>query len=183
VKFGCSAGSLRMKKKIPKWINKEFVAAWASVVMLVVLVVWLWPRPSSPVPANIKHQINFRVIYPKKYPIDTNSWKYLSSEKTLSFNAVINNNSVTITEQKAPLAYQNDKAAYNRFIGSLRPSANFDSPLGSVALTNFVTASDYQTVGATGILNAKGTMLLAHPTNNISEDDWRNLFNSMKVGD
>ncbi len=132
-------------------------------------------------PANIKERASFVIIYPKGYSIDSKSWKYLTDTSSVEFTAKRDGYSVVFTEEKTPLEYQDDVAAYNRFIGSLRPRANFDVPLGSVSIANFVTAASYEIVGETGILNAKGTLLLAHPDTQISDDQWRNLFESLKV--
>ena len=150
------------------------------VLGLLVFSVRALTAPPSPVPANIKRQADFKVIYAKGYDYTNANWKYQSSNNLLSFNIEKNGSSVVLTEQKTPLAYQDDIAAYNRFIGSLRPSATFNAPLGSVSITNFVTAGDFQAVGSTGILNAKGTLLLAHADNKLNEEQWRGLFNSLK---
>jgi hypothetical protein len=67
------------------------------------------------------------------------------------------------------------------FIGSLRPSASFSVPLGTVSLSNFVTSGDFQVIGVTGILKVKSTSLLARPDTPLTDDQWRSLFESLKV--
>lgn len=163
--------------------NKEWMISWSVIILAIVLIVKFWPQGPSPVPLNIRTQAMFSIIYPSGYNIEGKSWKYNGSQKSVEFVAQKDNYSVTFTEEKTPLEYQNDLAAYNRFIGSLRPRANFDVPFGAVSISNFVTAGDYQVVGETGILNTKGTLILAHPNMQITDDQWRGLFESLKVDD
>jgi hypothetical protein len=142
------------------------------------------PRnPPSPVPSNIKSQVSFKIFYPSgDYVIDATTWKYLPGTKTLNFMAKEGDSSVVFTEQETPLAYANDQAAYQRFIGGLKPSATFDSPQGSVSITGFVTSDSFQNVGKTAILNAQGTLVLVHPSVDLTDDQWKALFQSLNVG-
>ena len=142
-------------------------------------LIWRLRQTKSPVPLNIKSQVHFTIIYPKNYEIDKTSWKYLSSELTLSFAVANNGNPIVFTEQAIPLVYKDDAASYDRFIGSLKPGVNFKVPLGNVSLVGFVTAGDYSPEGRSGVLKAKGTLLIAHPGQQISDTEWYNLFNSL----
>ena len=161
--------------------NKAWILTWTCAAVIVLLVVHFWPQGPDPVPTIIKRQAGFSIIWPAGYQIDANTWKYLDTEKSVQFSAKKDGITTVFTEEATPLAYQNDVAAYNRFIGSLRPRANFDVPLGTVSISNFVTQGDYQVVGETGILNAKGTLVLAHPDTQLTDDQWRSLFESLKV--
>lgn len=175
---------MTMKRPIPSDFlreNKEWLITWTTIIVTALLVTHFWPQPPSPVPAYMKEQANFAIIYPKGLTVDPKSWNYLRDEKSVQFTVKKGSANVVLTEQKTPLAYQTDVAAYNRFIGGLRPRANFDVPLGTVSITNFVTSGDYQVVGETGILNAKGTMLLAHPDRQMSDDDWQSFFQELQV--
>ncbi|HXH27155.1 MAG TPA: hypothetical protein VNG90_04620 [Candidatus Acidoferrum sp.] len=148
---------------------------------LIILVAFglLLLHPGSRIPKGIKQQVSFTILYPIDRAISLDNWKYLSSQHGLSFIAHDDNFSVTFTEQAVPLAFQNDMAAYNRFIGGLRPSANFKTSLGTVSLVTFVTAHDFQVAGQAGILNADGTLLLAHPDRTLSDDEWRSVFDAL----
>jgi hypothetical protein len=167
--------------KLLKKQSVRFLLAWTLVVLIVLLFFWVRSLGPSPVPNSIKQQVNFKVIYPKNTPIDSSSWKYTDVSHSLAFNAKIDNISVIFTEQKTPLAYQDDRAAYDRFIGSLRPFANFNTPLGTVSLAHFVTSGDYSPIGQTAILNTHDTLLLAHPDKDLTDDQWQRLFKTIKV--
>ena len=163
--------------------HKRFLII-SLVTLIAILVVILRPvlfPATSPVPANIKSQLSFPVLYPKNDTVNSSSWKYLSDEKDLTFTVKHGDFTVVFTEQEVPLAYQNDQAAYDRFIGTLRPSATFNTPLGSVSLASFVTAGDFQYEGKSAILKSHNTLLIAHPSRALSDDEWRSLFDSLKV--
>ena len=172
-----------MAKPLTRFLheNKEWLISWALVILTVTLVIKFWPQGPSPVPQTIRSEASFKIIYPNGYSIDQKSWKYINNTQTVQFIAKKDAYTVVFTEQPTPLAYQNDQGAYDRFIGSLRPNANFNVPLGTVSLSNFVTSGDFQVVGVTGILKVKDTLLLAHPDTQLTDDQWRSLFESLKV--
>jgi hypothetical protein len=163
--------------------NKTWVLSWAAIILSVLIVIHFWPKAPSPVPKSVRSQAGFAIIYPdpRSYATTPSAWRYTTSNSTVQFTVTKDGGSIAFTEEETPLAYQNDAAAYNRFIGGLRPSANFNVPLGTVSIANFVTAGDYQIVGKTGILNTQGTLVLAHPDTSLSDDQWRALFQSLQV--
>ena len=164
-------------------VNKTWVVSWAVIILSIFLTIHFWPKAPSPVPANIQREAGFTIMYPdpRGYSYKNAGWSYTPKDGSVSFTVKKDGYSVAFNEQETPLAYQNDVASYNRFIGSLRPSANFDVPLGTVSITNFVTAGDYQVVGKTGILNAQNTLLLAHPDTDLTDNQWRELFESLQT--
>jgi hypothetical protein len=54
-----------------------------------------------------------------------------------------------------------------------------------VSIVNFVTSGDYTPAGSSGILNAKGTLMIAHPDvsfkQTLTDNTWRDIFNTLKV--
>jgi hypothetical protein len=150
-------------------------------IVLFITLWWLFYPVYDPVPTPIRHQINFTVLYPSGYNINSSSWQYTSSQGLLAYTVQVAGITVNFTEQTTPLPYQNDIGAYDRFIGSLKPFANFSTPFGTASIVDFVTATDFQIEGETGILNAKGTFLLVHPNSDLSNNQWSNLFDTLKA--
>ncbi|HXR50370.1 MAG TPA: hypothetical protein VN778_05080 [Verrucomicrobiae bacterium] len=163
--------------------NKTWVVSWVVIILSIFLTIHFWPKAPSPVPSHIQQQAGFVIIYPdpRSYSYKNAGWNYTLKDGSVSFTVKKDGYSVAFNEQQTPLEYQNDVASYNRFIGSLRPSANFNVPLGTVSITNFVTAGDYQVVGKTGILNSQNTLLLAHPDTDLTDNQWRDLFESLQI--
>src|SRR6266567_901950 len=133
-------------RKLRFWVSAHKVLSLILIVgvCLAVLAIAglliLRPAFGSRIPAGIKRQVGFTVLYPIDRAVGLDNWKYLHGQNSLSFTAHASNFSVIFTEQTVPLAFQDDVAAYNRFIGGLRPKASFKTSLGTVSLVNFVTA-------------------------------------------
>ncbi|GAC1502183.1 MAG: hypothetical protein NVS1B10_06860 [Candidatus Saccharimonadales bacterium] len=138
-------------------------------------------RQASAVPMDVKKQAGFSILYPKNYTIDLNSWHYSKKENALTFAVNKDKSKLLFTEQKTPLAFQDDQAAYERFVGSLKPFANFKTNIGTVSLTRFISAGDFQQQGQTALLNSKGTFVLVHPSGDLDDQAWRDLFSSIAV--
>ena len=144
-------------------------------------VSWYFIHPKPRAPEEIRNQTPFTILLPADSKIALSNWKYRSSEKTLSFSARLKGKEIIFTEQAAPLAYKDDKAAYDRFVGTLRPFANFKSPLGTISVFHLIEEGNYKPGGDSAILLANDTLLIAHPPQAITEDDWLTLFDTIRA--
>lgn len=181
-----------MVKNIFSWLAEHKKGIGLNLIRLGLLVgliigfLW-WRGAHKPrvVPPEVRPKISYRVLYPdtKKYQINPTSWKVVDNDKnpTLSFEVNLNGNKVVFTEQKAPLAYVSDQAAYQRFVGTLRPQANFDTPNGNVSIVNFITAGDYKPAGKSAVLLSNKTLIIAHPDQPLDDTAWYDLMQSLKV--
>ena len=142
---------------------------------------WYFLHPKPRAPKAIKAQTSFAILLPTDPKITLSKWHYKASEKTLSFSAKVKGKEVIFTEQAAPLAYRDDQAAYDRFVGTLRPFANFKSPLGTVSVFHLIEEGNYKPSGDSAMLLANGTLLVAHPPEPITEDDWLTLFDTIRA--
>jgi hypothetical protein len=151
------------------------------LVIGIATYLWLTLSAASPVPPDIHRQLDFKVLYPASSSAKAGSWNYSQDVRLLSFTVEEDGYTASITEQRTPLEYQDDPAAYNRFIGGLRPSATFKARLGEVSITRFVTEGKFEDVGETGILNAQGTLMQIHPSRELNDNEWRQLTSSLVV--
>ena len=132
----------------------------------------------SVVPKNILNQLNFSVFYPKQssqIKIETNSYKYSKQLGQLSFIILYDNRSLTFAEQSSPDSFAADPSFYPKFTSSLNGYATFDTVNGTASLT-VPTEVKHEV----GVMNAKGTLMFAQSTTgNLSENAWKQLFNSL----
>lgn len=167
------------------WLMAHKRALIMAVVLLIILAgaagYKLLVKAPNPVPPGVSAKANFSIVYPTPSTINSESWTYSDKQKTVNFISNQPGFTVTFTEQEVPLAYQNDESAYGRFIGGLRPTINFNSKLGSVSVTNFVTAANYQPAGETAVLKTQDCLVLVHPSRNLTDDEWRSVFNSLSI--
>jgi hypothetical protein len=137
---------------------------------------------SSPVPAQIREQMSYKAIYPADTSvIDGSSFAYQAQQQMLSFNAEVANNQVNFSEEPAPSSIGTGNQVYFQAIG-LHPFAQFESELGPVALARFYDSKSLNPAGESAVLASHGTLVIAHSTTQLGNDTWKNLFNSLKLG-
>lgn len=164
-------------------ISKKFIV-WVVLVLIViglVLLFFLNFTSKNPVPANIKNQVSYKIIYPSKASqIDASSYQYQAGQKALSFSVNSEGNKVVFTEQPAPDAIGEGSNANYSAIG-IHPYAQFQTKLGQVALTKFYESGTLKSAGQSALLASDGTLLIAHSSQNITNEQWKNLLDSLKI--
>ena len=133
-------------------------------------------RPSV-IPSAIRRQANFAIFYPnpsKQIYILPSSFKYDTSLSQVAFAARFANRSITFAEQSSPDSFAATPTFYANFITKLGGYATFSSIDGTVSLTE-----PAQVNAQTAVMNTKGTLLFAKSSNDMSENNWRLLFNSL----
>jgi hypothetical protein len=144
---------------------------------LVVLAIFMILRSSGVVPKEILKQLNYSVFYPQQSQlsqIQLNSFKYDKSIKVLFFTVIFDGRHITFAEQSSPDSFAADPNFYPSLVKSLGGYASFDTLYGRADLTR-----PKQIASETGVMNAKGTLLFAKSDGDLSEDNWKLLFNSL----
>jgi hypothetical protein len=159
----------------------------ASIILLALillgagLLAYNQSSNKNPLPDNIKHQITYKVLYPTPKAGElSSSYSYQAEQKTLSFLLKKFGSKISITEQPAPDSLGSGNQIYFQALG-IHPYAQFVSKLGPVALTKFWESNTLDPKGQSGILVSKGTLLIAHPDKALTNDQWKQLFNSLKI--
>jgi hypothetical protein len=138
-------------------------------------------QAKNPLPPAIKSRISYRFVYPAKTnSISQVSYKYQADQSVLTFSSHAEGTKVVFIEQPAPASLGAGNQIYFPAIG-IHPYAQFQSKLGPVALTKFYKPNTLDPAGQTGILAAHGTLVIAHPDKDLSNDQWKNLFNSLTI--
>ncbi|MDB5178429.1 MAG: hypothetical protein JWN01_372 [Patescibacteria group bacterium] len=152
----------------------------AIMVGLIVAGIIVILHPRSPIPSSIKTQLTFPVFYPDPttgYKIDPGSITYSARDKVLIFNVSSSGNRIVFSEQGTPGPFNDVAGYYDKFIEKLGGYASFDSTNGKVSLAHPQELKG----GQSAIMNAKGTLLFAHPDKDLSDDNWHKLFNAMAM--
>ncbi len=136
----------------------------------------------NPLPTSIKNQVSFKIVYPAASlaKIDINSYDYQAGNKVLTYKVDFAGSSIIITQQPAPDKLGVDTQAYYPAIG-IHPYAQFNTKLGTVALTKFWQSSTLKPTGQSAILATNGTMVLAHSDKDLTDQQWKSLFDSLKI--
>jgi hypothetical protein len=173
-----------MHLKVSLHISKKIVFIALGILILAGTGTAFYIKQNSktPLPSDIKQHVSFKVIYPSssKAQIDQNSFVYQAKQKVLTFNVNFANTKVAYSEQAAPDALGSDTQAYYPALG-IHPYAQFKTSLGQVALTKFWQSSTLKPEGQSAVLASKGTFVIAHSKKNLTNPQWKDLFESLKI--
>ncbi len=168
-----------------------------SATVLLLTGGWLsynyWPR-KSPLPAEVKRQLNFQVVSPTTGKADPASFNYQPAAGALFFKLSYQGKGLVVTEQAVPLAANKGVEDYAKAL-NIKPTNQFNSKLGPAAVAD-VYAEQHPMVnagagpqpvvavplGQAGILVTSGTLVIVRPDNGqkLTIDQWQKLFNSLK---
>ena len=163
-------------------IKKSILIALAVLLGVTgVLVAASQLGSENPLPDNIRRQLDYKAIYPAETSqIDKGSYQYRADKKTLSFRITTNGKEVIFTEQSTPDELGRDEQAYYQAL-SLRPYAQFRTELGNVALVRFWQSGNLEPAGQSAVLAAGGTLLVASSQKGLTNAEWKDLFDSLKI--
>ncbi len=136
-------------------------------------------RPKPLISPNLSSQLTITVFTPqsKLITLERSSVKYDSNNKVLSFVTKYKGQSITLSEQSAPEVFTDVPQYYISWLSSLGETASFGSPIGMV----YLAQSNKLGSQPVAVTDAKGTLLFAKPTGQISQDDWQRYFLTMQV--
>src|SRR5206468_9340235 len=107
-------------------------------------------------------------------------YQYQAGQKALTFSLNKGGTNIVFSEQPAPSSVGNGSQVYYQALG-LHPYAQFASKLGPVALAKFYNPGTLSYLGQTAVMAAAGTLVTAHPDKDLTNAQWKGLFDSLKI--
>jgi len=170
---------------------------WLAIILLVIAGFWLHGRLGykNTIPADIQSELRFKAAYPQPAIVDSASYDYQSGSGILSYGLNFVGTKLTVNEQQPPPSVTADPQGYLKALG-IKPTAQFNSPIGPVAIT--AVYSDEHPVVNGGVgpqpvksepigqsaisLTNQGTLLIIRPSGNqtLTIDQWKSLFSKLK---
>lgn len=173
---------MQLRRILPP--RKKLVVIFLTIVILGAAAAALYFKntESDPIPQEVRTKVSHSVIFPStsKARIDDTSYTYLADQKVLKFNVQYSGKTVVFSQQPTPENIGSGEQAYYPALG-IRPYAQFNSPLGPVALAKFWQSGTLEPAGQSAILVAGGTMLTAHSDKGLSNQEWKELFENLKI--
>ena len=164
--------------------KKRYSYLILSIIVVIITIIisgfFFWKAASQPVPRAIQRQVSYGIFYPTdrtRYPVNKKSFRYDNQTKVLSYSLRSGSTTIAINQQATPESFTDIPQAYDKLISSLQAYASIDTVNGKLALTMPTEFKGAQSA----VLNAKGTLLFARPSTNLSTDDWRQLFNNLRL--
>ncbi|MBX4197196.1 hypothetical protein KW801_01410 [Candidatus Saccharibacteria bacterium] len=179
-----------MRPEIKTGSKKRFKKFKLAILLPIIVVLgglafyWLYIKDqnANPLPDSLKNQISYKVVYPtsKTGTVDKDSYQYQVDQKTLTYSFNSAETKIVFIEQPAPASLGTGNQVYFPAIG-VHPYAQFQSKLGPVALTKFYQSGSLKSAGQSAILVAEGTMVIAHPNQDLTNTQWKVLFDGLKI--
>jgi hypothetical protein len=164
-----------MYKEHNNFIQRLFILS--LIVELIVFFVLLL-TPKSPLPNAIKNQLTSTFIAPSGTVIvNRDSASFGGPDKLLTFKATYNNVHLTFSEQPTPQSFDDLPGSYDKFTSDLGKYDGFDTELGHVDIVRVPKQNNLQAA----IMNTKGTLMFIKPDKDLSIDDWRKIFKTLKI--
>jgi|GEM_PF-2290238 hypothetical protein len=169
---------IRRRQLIEKYKrNARLVSVLLIICLGIIGYIIYLNRTPSPIPKDISSAVQFPIFYPeasKQIIVKKTSFKYDKSHGQVSFIVNFNSNNITFAEQGSPDSFSADPNFYTAFVQKLNGYATFSGVDGRVDLT-----LPSETHEQTAVMNAKGTLLFATTSSQISEANWKLLFNTL----
>ncbi|MDL2342199.1 MAG: hypothetical protein QFB87_03935 [Patescibacteria group bacterium] len=163
--------------------RKVLVIALSTALLLAAAsgVVKLSHGAGQVLPPAIASKVNFAVFYPandKLVAVERKSISFNDQAGVLSYTGrLLGGADLYINQQATPESFVDIPQAYDKLIASLLPYGNFDTVNGRVSLTKPKELQGNQSA----VMNAKGTLMFVRASSNITDSQWRQVFNSLKL--
>jgi hypothetical protein len=155
------------------------IAIASALAVLIFAIIGLQFANRPTIPSAVSSKVNFVMFYPqpsKKIIIDTKTFKYDTSLKQFSFIVNFQGHAITFAEQPTPEQFSDIPQYFPTLLDKMRSYATFENAIGQVALTRPAEVKNQ-----VAVMNSKGTLTFAQTNGDMSADQWRELFNNLKL--
>ena len=98
-------------------------------------------------------------------------------DNLLTFKASYGGKNLTFSEQPTPQSFNDIPGAYEKFASDLGKYDSFDSTLGHVDLVRIPKQNNLQAA----VMNTQGTLMFIKPEKDLSTNEWREIFRTLKT--
>jgi len=159
-----------------------YVVVSSVATLVIVLVVWLiFFRTNSLLPSGIEKQLQFTpfVVTPNSdINVAGGSYSYDPTNQVLRYTVSSNKTGkLTVSEQTTPPQFIDIEDYSSKLIDSLNRYSAFDNEFGTVYLTRPKTIQS----GQIAILNADGVLLFVQSYKDLSDAQWRQVFQHLRL--
>ncbi|SRR6266540_4081408 len=160
------------------WSQRSITIATSAGVLVVlgVLLVVILHRPASPLPAAISKQVRFAIYFPgKPWIVAPDEASYQNG--VLRFGSQQAGKQLVFTEQTTPPVFSEVPQYFPALLAKMNQYASFGSASGTVYLTKPTELKG----GQTAVVENAGTLLFVRPGRDLSDNEWRQLFSTMRT--
>lgn len=137
-------------------------------------------RKNPVIPVALTKQTGYEVLYPANNTaakVDNKTFQFDEKDKLLSYIGYTpSNTKLVISQQALPPSLKAGQPAYDLLISRMLGYKTFKTEIGNVTLTRPTQFKGDQFA----ILRTKDSLLFIRPAKDISDEQWKELFNSFK---
>jgi hypothetical protein len=135
------------------------------------------------IPPDIRQKVTFVIFNPSQiekipeWTIDKTKTAYNAENGVLTM--VVNKDDITVifNQQLEPEAFKDVPTQYARMLNSLNQYREISTNIGAVTLTHPKELNG----GQTAVADKRETLIFAQPNRDLSDDEWKDFFNSLVV--
>lgn len=136
--------------------------------------------------SQILENANFTMFYPGDAEQTADGW-VLQQERTnydkttgvLTLHTIQNgrNRSIILTEQSLPGVFNDIPSQYSKMLTTMNEYSELQTSFGAVALTRPKELNG----GQAAVISKSGTLIFAKPSVDLTDDVWRDFFESLRI--
>ena len=165
-------------------ITENFALVMAMVIIVVTpgIVFLVLKNRQNPIPTTIRQQASYKLLYPATHEaiLPAESFKYQTDSNVLSYTAQYAGTNIAFSEQPTPDDLGSDTQDYYTKL-NIHPYAQFKTNQGQVALAKFWQSGNLKPFGQSAFMVSDGTMLTAHSDKELTNQQWKSLFETIKI--
>ena len=156
------------------WI---LIAGFCLIAIVVGSYLLLRPKPF--VPKGIESKLSSVTFIPVSPQVVNQhaTVKYNSNLKLLTYKATVFGVNTVISEQPTPESFTDVPEVYQKVLDSWNQYQAFDTAQGTV----YLTRPGGPNANEVGVMNTKGTLMFVKPDKNLTNAQWRQVFNSLQI--
>lgn len=165
-------------------MKKRYIVTLAVCggLVLIGVVLYFVFRPGKPnVLQQTQKKVGFTIFAPasdnKTWQLDKENIEYDATAGVITLHILRDANKIVMSEQATPPPFT-DIPNYNSiFLSKLNEYQELTVSLGTIELTHPTELKG----GQSAVMNTRGTLMFLHPDTNLSDDDWKSVFNSLQT--
>lgn len=167
---------MKSLKTIPR-VAYLFIGALLGVLIAAILVIsWFKLHNGIPISNDELKKAGIIVFYPQDpWRVESENVSFNTQTKVLSVPADYDSKRVIMNQQAAPDQFVDLPQYFDKITEKMNSYKTIDSAVGKAVLTRPTELKGKQV----GVLFAQGTLMFVEPKSELTDQDWRELFNSM----
>jgi hypothetical protein len=163
--------------------KRNLISNSGGLVLMVGLVIGAYAifRPqSSPIPKDINQKISHSIFVPAQssgWRLDKTATSYNNDTGVLNTYLLSRNNRITMTQQNTPQTFKDVPTYYPALLNKLHEYSEIQTSNGTVGLTK----PDELKGGQSAVANISDTLMFLHPDHDLTDQQWKQLFNNLDI--